>query len=201
MGPQGSGKGTQAKRLSDRLGIPAFAMGQLLRDEIVSGSELGRRASVFMNRGDLVTDDMAIEVLKKRLAQPDITQGYILDGYPRNEGQYQVFSFEQPTQVIVIEIPREESLKRISGRLTCTKCGAIYAMADGHRVGEVCPCGDGVLAQRDDETEEAVSRRLEIYERETRPVIQKYEERGIVHYIDGIGSPEEIQERMVHTFM
>jgi len=198
MGPQGSGKGTQAKRLSERFGIPTFAMGQLLRDEITSGSELGKKASEYMNKGFLVTDEMAIEVLKKRLNQLDTKEGYILDGYPRNEGQYHEFSFETPTHVIVVEIPREESLKRISGRLTCSSCGAIYAMKDGYQVGDACACS-GKLMQRDDETPEAVSRRLDIYENETKPIIQKYEDQGVVHHIDGMGTVEEIQERILEV--
>ena len=196
IGPQGSGKGTQAKLLSEKLHIPTFAMGQLLRDEIASGSDLGKRAAEFMNRGDLVTDAMAIEVLKKRLAQPDTKDGYLLDGYPRNKGQYNEFSFEKPTHVIVVEIPREESLKRISGRLTCSKCGAIYAMKDGYKIGDACACG-GLLLQRDDETPEAVSRRLAIYEDETKPVIQNYEAQSLVRRIDGMGSVEEIHERVL----
>lgn len=196
IGPQGSGKGTQARRLASTLGIPTFAMGQLLRDEIASGSEWGRQAEIFMNRGELVTDVMAIEVLKKRLHQPDTKEGYILDGYPRNEGQYKEFAFETPTHVIVIEISREESLKRISGRLTCSQCGAIFAMKDGHRIGETCACG-GTLRQRDDETPEAVSRRLDIYQQETKPVIQKYEDQGLVHLVDGMGSIDEIQDRII----
>lgn len=200
IGSQGSGKGTQAKLLSDQLGIPTFAMGQLLRDEIASGSDLGKQAAEYMNRGDLVTDAMAIEVLKKRLAQPDTKKGYLLDGYPRNEGQYNEFSFETPTHVIVIEIPREESLKRISGRLTCSKCGAIYAMKDGYKVGDTCVCG-GTLAQRDDETPSAVSRRLAIYENETQPIIQDYEAQGLVRRVNGMGSVDEIHKRILSAIV
>ncbi len=200
MGPQGSGKGTQARLLSEKLGIPTFAMGQLLRDEIASRSELGKKAAEFMNRGDLVTDAMAIQVLKKRLERPDTTRGYILDGYPRNEGQYREFSFETPTHVLVIDIPREESLKRISGRLTCSKCGAIYAVKDGFRIGDACKCG-GILTQRDDETPEAVFRRLAIYENETTPIIEKYAHAGLVRRVDGIGSVEDIHQRILQALM
>ncbi|HBL39440.1 TPA: adenylate kinase [Candidatus Uhrbacteria bacterium] len=196
MGPQGSGKGTQAQLLSEKLGIPTFAMGQLLRDEIASGSALGKKAAEFMNRGDLVTDEMAIQVLKKRLGRPDTAYGYILDGYPRNEGQYREFSFETPTHVLVIDIPREESLKRISGRLTCSTCGAIYAVKDGSKLGDECACG-GKLTQRDDETPASVSRRLAIYENETKPIIETYERKGFVRRVDGMGSVGEIHKRIV----
>ena len=100
-----------------------------------------------------------------------------------------------PTHVLVVDIPREESLKRISGRLTCSKCGAIYAMRDGYEIGDACECG-GELMQRDDETPEAVSRRLSIYEESTKPIIGRYKEQGVVYLIDGMGSIEEIQDRI-----
>ncbi|MDA1038164.1 MAG: nucleoside monophosphate kinase, partial [bacterium] len=192
VGPQGSGKGTQAELLSEKFDIPKFAMGQLLRNETSSGSELGKKAAEYMNKGFLVTDEMAAEVLKKRLSQPDTKNGYILDGYPRNEGQYNVFLFEKPTHVIVIEVSREESLKRLATRLTCSECGKIFSMNNGNKIGDSCACG-GEMVQRDDETVEAVSRRLDIYSNDTEPIIKKYEEQGLVYRIDGLGSIEEIQ--------
>lgn len=194
MGPQGSGKGTQADILSTQLGIPAFGMGQLLRDEIASGSKLGQKFDTILKQGELVSDDDAALMLQRRLAQPDTEKGYLLDGYPRNIEQYKAFDFDTPTHVLVIEIPREESLKRLGGRLTCKGCGKVASINDGLKPGDTCEACGGEWYQRADDTPEAITRRLEIYENDTQPVIEKYE--GLVHRIDGVGTIEEITERL-----
>lgn len=194
MGPQGSGKGTQAEKLAAQLDIPAFGMGQLLRDEIASGSELGQKFEGILKRGDLVSDMDAAEMLKCRLAKPDTQSGYILDGYPRNLSQYAAFDFDTPTYVIIIDVPRDESLKRLGGRLTCRACNKVGSMADGIRPGDRCACG-GEWYQRSDDTPAAIERRLEIYEKDTAPVIEKYG--ALVRHIDGVGSVEEVFERIV----
>jgi len=196
MGPQGCGKGTQAELLSEHLNIPAFAMGQLLRDEIGSGSEIGKEVQSIVERGDLVPDETAADVLKKRLTRPDVENGYILDGYPRNSAQFNVFTFDKPTHVIVIDIPEEESLKRLSGRLTCSSCGKIYAMRDGYKVDDDCECNSS-LYQRDDDKPEAIKRRLDIYTNDTEPIIKKYEKQGLLYRVDGMGSVEEIYQRII----
>lgn len=198
IGPQGSGKGTQAERLSKQLGLPSFAMGQLLRDEIAGGSEIAKKIDVILKRGDLVSDEDAAEVLQARLKQPDTGNGYVLDGYPRNPEQYAAFTFDVPTHVIVIEIPREESLKRLGGRLTCDRCGKVYAMADGAKIGDACECG-GKLFQRNDDAPDAINRRLEIYENDTRPVIGEFEKKGLVHRVNGMGSVEEVEQRILEA--
>lgn len=196
MGPQGSGKGTQAELLSDRLDLPAFGMGQLLRDEIAAGSEIGLEADAILKAGNLVSDDMAAELLKVRLEHPDTERGYILDGYPRNKAQYDVFTFDSPTHVIVIDIPEIESLKRLGGRLTCDSCGRVYNESDGYKEGDICQCL-GKLYRRDDDTPEAIARRLEIYNRDTEPIIAEYEKKRIVHRIDGAGSVPEVHQRVL----
>lgn len=195
IGPQGSGKGTQAERLGKDLGIPTFAMGQLLRDEIAAKTDIGQQVEAIMKGGDLVSDEQAATVLKARLARPDTANGYLLDGYPRNLVQYAVFTFDTPTHVLVIDVPREESLLRLGGRLTCGVCGKVYAMRDGFSVGGSCVCG-GQLIQRDDDTPLAINRRLDIYEQDTLPVIQKFKEKGLVSHVDGVGTPEEITRRL-----
>src|SRR3989338_11276633 len=126
MGPQGSGKGTQAELLAKHLGIPAFGMGQLCRDEAATGSALGKEIDEANRRGELVSDTIAANLLKARLANPDVKQGYVLDGYPRNPPQIKAFTFDRPTHVLVLEIPRKESLRRLSDRLTCDRCGRVY---------------------------------------------------------------------------
>jgi adenylate kinase len=193
MGPQGSGKGTEAEIFSERLSVPAFGMGQLIRDEIATGSDFGKKMEEIILRGELVSDEDAAHLLKLRLAKPDTENGYILDGYPRNISQYNAFDFDTPTHVLVIDIPREESLKRLSGRLTCKDCGKVGSVSDTLKAGDLCECG-GQWYQRDDDTPEAITRRLEIYKNDTAPVIEKYGD--LVRTIDGVGSIEVVTERI-----
>ncbi len=196
MGPQGSGKGTQGERLSMDFGIPTFSMGQLLRDELTTGSAFGRKFQEILRHGDLVSDTDAALLLKKRLEDPDTQQGYILDGYPRNLAQMRQFNFDVPTHVIVIEIPKEESIKRLGGRLTCRRCNHVASIHDGLKPGELCACG-GEWYVREDDTPDAVARRLDIYEHDTQPVIAQYERQGIVHRIDGVGTIAEVHRRIL----
>ncbi len=199
MGPQGSGKGTQAELLSKKLGIPAFAMGQLIRDEAATGSELGKKIDEIINRGELVSDKDAANLLKLRLAKPDVKNGYILDGYPRNMEQFNAFDFDAPTHVVLIEIPRDISLKRLSNRLTCSACSKIGRTKDGIKAGDACDCG-GKWHQRVDDKPEAIERRLEIYEKDTAPVIAQYDDKGIVYRVDGAGDIEEVNARVEQIF-
>lgn len=198
IGPQGCGKGTQALILSERLGIPAFAMGQLLRDEVASGTEIGLRVRGILESGNLVSDQVAAEVLQDRLRRSDAAKGYILDGYPRNMEQYAMFTFDEPTHAVVIEVPRAESLLRLGGRLTCDRCGRVYAVSAGASDSDKCACG-GSLKQRSDDTTEAINRRLDIYENDTIPMLEKFEERGILCRVDGIGTIDEVQERILNV--
>lgn len=170
-GPQGSGKGTQAEILSKKLQMPALSLGQLFRDEIASGSEFGCKLEAILGRGDLVGDEDALNVLKNRLAQPDARNGYILDGYPRNIEQLRAFdTIEAPQVLLVLDVPREESVKRLLKR----------AEIEG----------------RPDDTAELIEHRLKIYEEKTQPVIEEYERRGIVKYVNGLGTVEEVADRI-----
>lgn len=196
MGPQGSGKGTQAERLSVRFGIPFFGTGQLIREEVASGSEFGNKLKAIILRGELISDVDAAFLLKRRLQHPDTQNGYILDGYPRNLSQYAAFDFDTPTHVIIIDVPREESLKRLGGRLTCRGCNKVASVNDGIKPGDKCACG-GQWFQREDDTPEAITRRLEIYEKDTAPVIAEYDKKGIVRRVDGVGGVGEVFKRIV----
>ena len=196
MGPQGSGKGTQAEKLSVHLNIPAFGMGQLIRDEIATGAAFGKKLYEIILPGNLVSDEDAAHLLKLRLQKPDTQNGYILDGYPRNLSQYAAFDFDTPTHVLVIDVSREESLLRLGGRLTCRACGKVGAIKDGLKPGDHCACG-GEWYQRADDTPAAIERRLEIYENDTSPVIEKYD--GLVKHVDGVGSVEEVFGRILKS--
>lgn len=196
MGPQGSGKGTQAQRLSAQLHIPFFGTGQLIREEVVSGSDLGKKLNEIILKGELISDVDAAFLVKRRLEKPDAKNGYILDGYPRNLSQYAAFDFDTPTQVIVIEIPTNESLKRLGGRLTCRACNKVASLWSGLKPGDPCACG-GKWVQRDDDTPEAIMRRLQIYAKDTAPVIAEYKKKGIVYAVDGVGSEDAVLERIM----
>lgn len=171
-------------------------MGQLLRDEVAAQTEVGKTVDAILRAGELVSDEVAASVLKARLARPDTAAGYILDGYPRNLSQYKAFSFDTPTRVIVIDLPEEESLKRLGGRLTCTACGKVLSVADGHQAGEACHCG-GKFEVRADDTPDAIRRRLAIYRADTEPVIAEYDRQGLVRRVDGVGSVEEVFKRVL----
>lgn len=171
LGPQGSGKGTQSTLLAEQLEIPALSMGQLFRDEVALGTELGKELQAVINAGNLVSDELALKILGKRFKESDAQNGYILDGYPRNKAQYEAFdTLDTPTAVLIIDVPREESLKRLMSR----------AEIEG----------------RADDTPELIEKRLAIYEEQTQPVIDLYKTKGVIHEIDGIGTVEEVQERI-----
>ncbi|KKW33325.1 MAG: Adenylate kinase [Candidatus Uhrbacteria bacterium GW2011_GWA2_53_10] len=195
FGPQGSGKGTQAELLAKRLNVPAFGMGQLCREAIASQSEMGKEIDAVVKRGELVSDHIAAELFRQRLQRPDTAHGYIMDGYPRNASQAQAFTFDTPTHVVVIEIPEEESVRRLSVRLTCDRCSKVYAMKEGFQVGNACEC-EGKLFQRSDDTPAAIEKRLEIYEHDTKPIIDRYAKAGIVYRIDGVGTVKTIERRI-----
>ncbi|MEK9157536.1 MAG: nucleoside monophosphate kinase [Patescibacteria group bacterium] len=170
LGPQGSGKGTQAAILSEKLGIPAISMGKLLRDARDSYEEI----RIAQEKGELVSYAIVHDVLVERLARPDCEKGYILDAYPRSESQYRTTENEVfPTAVIVITVPSEVSMERMRSRAR--------------------------LEKRDDDTPEAMRRRLEIYEEETKPIIEKYRSMGLVREVDGTGSVEEVAERIYNV--
>lgn len=171
LGPQGSGKGTQAKILAKKLGIPALSMGQMMRDEMASGSELGRKLQVSVETGVLASDEDALQVFKNRMNKDDVQGGYIIDSYPRNVAQYEMAkSVFIPTAVIVLDIPREESLSRLVKRAK--------------------------LEGRTDDTPEIIDRRLGIYHAETEPMIELYRQEGLAHDISGMGTIDEIAQRI-----
>lgn len=195
-GPQGSGKGTQAELLAKALGVPALSMGQLLRDEVAAGTDIGQEIKSILDKGLLVPEHLSATVAKARLAKSDVQNGYILDGYPRNVAQLGHFTFDVPTHMLVLEIPRDESLRRLMHRLTCNTCGNVYNALDGHLSDEACPCG-GRLVKRKDDTAEAIERRLAIYEADTLPVIAHFAKKGIVVKVDGVGTVPDVAARVL----
>ena len=199
FGPPGAGKGTQAQRLSSRLGIPQISTGDLMRAERKAGTELGRRFDEYMREGKLVPDELVGELLRQRLEQPDAKGGAIFDGYPRTVPQAELLERllaergRKVDVVVALEVPLEELVDRITGRRVCGSCGQVYHVRYNPPPpsGRCGRCG-GELVQRPDDTEEVVRTRYEEYRRKTEPVLQWYRERGLVREVNGVGSLDEV---------
>lgn len=191
FGPPGAGKGTQAKKLVDFYGIPQISTGDILRANVREGTELGLAAKAFMDKGELVPDDVLIGIIKNRLKEEDCKKGFILDGYPRTVPQADALAqileeLKKPIDVVLnLEVPDEELVKRISGRLMC-KCGASYhSITAPPKKGNICDkCGSEIF-QREDDKEEAVQNRLNVYKKQTQPLIAYYEKQGLLVNLDG----------------
>jgi len=202
LGKQGSGKGTQAEYLAEVYGVPHVSTGDAFRAAVKAGSELGRLAQSYMDRGDLVPDDIVMGVLREHLFGPGAPEGFILDGVPRTlaqaEALEQMASPRGIDVVVELEVPTAEVLRRLSARRVCTTCGTNYNLAFNppKAPGRCDVCG-GQLVQRDDDTEEAIRRRLELYESSTAPLVSWYRDRGKLVSVDGDGPPEEVAERLV----
>lgn len=205
-GPPGSGKGTQAGFLSSRFGIPQVATGDILRAEAAAGTELGRRAKQIMDRGELVPDDVMIDIIRKRLRQPDCERGFILDGFPRTIPQAQALdevmeelgrSFDR---VLYLKVPMDQLVERLSDRWICPMCGRTYSKrANPPASGNRCREDGAQLIQRDDDRPEAARRRIEVYLRDTLPVLDYYRPRGLVAEINGSGTIEEVRARILEA--
>jgi adenylate kinase len=205
LGPPGAGKGTQARMLEKRLNAPQVASGDLLRAAVRKRTALGTEAKRYMDKGALVPDELVFKLIEERLGQADAVSGFILDGFPRNVTQAETLnailkarSLGQLDKVIAIIVPDDEIVKRISGRRTCKNCGAMYHLIyDPPRNQDLCNSCNGELYQRDDDAEDTVRMRLDVYASATRPLLEFYRRAGLLAQIDGIGRPEEIQQRIV----
>lgn len=205
LGPPGAGKGTQARMLEKRLGVPQVASGDLLRAAVRKRTPLGVEAKRYMDKGALVPDELVLKLIEERLQQPDAASGFILDGFPRTAAQaetltamLQASGSRQLDKVIAIIVPDDEIVKRISGRRTCKNCGAMYhVIYDPPRNQNLCNSCNGELYQRDDDAEDTVRMRLEVYAATMRPLLEYYGRLGLLAQIDGIGRPEEIQQSIL----
>ncbi len=202
LGRQGSGKGTQAARLAAIYGVAHVSTGDAFRAAAGSGSELGRTLKSYMDRGELVPDDVVVGVIREHLFGPDAPAGFILDGFPRNVGQAEALAEMAGKRgldiVVDLEADTQEVLHRMAGRRVCTKCGANYNVVDNPtKVSGQCDACSGPLAQRDDDTEDAIRRRLEIYETTTAPLIDWYRDRGLLAAVDAMGDVATVTARVV----
>lgn len=198
LGAPGSGKGTQAARLSQELGIPHISTGDLFRENLSKSTELGKRAKTFMDAGHLVPDDLVLEMLFDRVSRPDCAKGYLLDGFPRTIPQAEALDrFLKGTPVIALNLVVSDDVivKRAEGRLTCKKCGHVFSSNLSQlKAGSACEKCGGELFQRPDDAPAVVKERLRVYSEHTKPLIQFYEKKGVLHQINGENSPDTVYQ-------
>ncbi len=204
LGAPGAGKGTQAKKLIERYSIPQISTGDILRKAVADGTPLGKEAKSYMDKGELVPDSVVIGIIRERLKENDCKKGYILDGFPRNVAQAKALdemlkSLNSPLDfAISIDVSFDELMKRLTGRRTCKGCGQMYNIyfSPPKKEGVCDKCG-GELYQRDDDKEETIRKRLEVYEAQTAPVIGYYKEKGILKSVPGTGSIDDIFNKII----
>lgn len=202
LGPPGSGKGTQAVRLTKELGIPHISTGDLFRENISKNTELGIRAKEYTNAGKLVPDELVLDMLFDRVSRPDCAKGYLLDGFPRTLPQAEAFAKFLPASaeltVLNLDVPDDVIVKRAEGRLTCQQCGNVYNRYFSPPSQEgVCDKCKGKLVQRPDDKAEVVQERLRVYHAQTKPLIDYYSQRGVLYTVDGTKSPDEVFQSLL----
>ncbi len=204
LGPPGAGKGTQAVRIAETFDIPHISTGDILRANVRDGTELGRAAKRYMDAGDLVPDDVIMGMVSERLDADDAKQGFLFDGFPRTVPQAQsledlLVDRNEPLDVVVrLAVDQDEVVQRLTGRRTCTECGAVFHVTakPPQREGVCDNCG-GSLVQRDDDTEDVVLNRLEVYRSQTEPLEYFYWQRGLLRDVEAVGSVEDISVRLL----
>ena len=204
VGPPGAGKGTQAVALAAHYKIPHISTGDIFRANLKNGTELGRQAQSFMDRGELVPDSVTNEMVKDRLGNSDVANGFLLDGFPRNTNQAEVLDVilkdkKMPLDAALeLSIDNSEIIRRLSGRRTCRNCSATFHKDfEKPKVDGVCDKCNGELYQREDDKEEVITRRLEIYAQQTEPIISYYKKAGILKKMSAIGDVAEITQKVI----
>jgi adenylate kinase len=203
LGAPGAGKGTQAERLVEDFDLPYYATGDILRGAVNEGNELGKKAKEYMERGDLIPDDMMCEVIMERLDSPEAEDGFVLDGFPRTPEQADVLEDalkrrgRRLNAALLIEVDDDEVVRRLSGRRICVKNQHLYHVEfDPPKRDGVCDQDGSRLIQRDDDKPETVRHRLEVYHEQTEPLIKRYDEEGLLRRFDGKRSPGEVHDHI-----
>jgi adenylate kinase len=204
LGPPGAGKGTQAVRLSQALSLPHVSTGDLFREHKQKGTALGLRAKTFMDAGQLVPDDLVIDMLFDRVAQPDAARGYLLDGFPRTLAQAEALENRMGSghtlRVLNLRVDDALLLERLTGRLTCKSCGNIHhARSSPPKLSGKCDRCGGELYQRSDDTAEVVGKRLKVYREQTQPLEGFYAKRGVLTHVDGSRTPDQVFESLIRA--
>jgi adenylate kinase len=203
LGPPGAGKGTQAERLEDDFHLPYIATGNMLRAAVEEGSDLGKKAKEFMDAGDLVPDELIIGLILECVGEERCNDGFLLDGFPRNQAQAQ--SLDKALQkldrtisaALLIEVPDDDIVRRLSGRRTCKKEGHVYHVdANPPKHEGVCDIDGSKLVQRDDDKPETIKKRLSVYHDNTEPLVEYYQEQGALRRFDGTRNPTEVHDHL-----
>jgi adenylate kinase len=203
LGPPGSGKGTQGERLQEDFRLPYYATGDILRAAVRDGTELGRKAKEYMDRGDLVPDEVIIGVISERIETPEAGDGFILDGFPRTTPQAEALDAElgrlerELTATILFDVSDEEVVRRLGGRRTCVNGGHVFHVEfDPPKNADVCDVDGSQLVVRDDDKPEVIHHRLEQYHAKTEPLVAYYEGKGVLRKVDGSVAPDEVGDRI-----
>jgi adenylate kinase len=206
LGPPGAGKGTQAEQLQQDFSLAHISTGDMLRAQVAEGTELGRRAQEYMNAGELVPDEVILGMIRARISEQDAREGFLLDGFPRNTSQADALSAtlaesdRRLTAALLIDVPDAEVVRRLAGRRVCAKSGHVYHVEfDPPKREGICDQDGSRLVQRDDDHEETIRRRLEVYARQTAPLIEYYDEAGLLRRFDGTRTPEEVHDHIRAT--
>ena len=203
FGPPGAGKGTQADRLRRDFGLPFISTGDMLRSNVKEGTELGQQAQRYMDAGDLVPDELIVKMAAERLQEEDAQDGFILDGFPRTVDQAKALDKQlselgrRVTTALLIDVPDDEVVRRLSGRRVCVKAGHNYHVEfDPPKHEGVCDQDGSRLIQRDDDTPDVIRNRLRVYHEQTEPLVDFYDERGLMRRIDGTRDPSEVHDHI-----
>jgi adenylate kinase len=206
LGPPGAGKGTQADRFAREYGLPKVSTGDILREAVQSGSDLGRQVKAVMDRGDLVSDVLITGIVRERLSRPDTARGFVLDGFPRTVPQAEaldgIMNGRDPLIVVEMKVPDEELVRRVRARRVCKVCGTnVSAFGDGPTLAQLCERCGGELVTRSDDSEAVVRERLKVYWRDTRPIVEYYGSRPSFRSIDGAQTPERVRQALVSAVL
>ncbi|AFD00101.1 Adenylate kinase [Methanocella conradii HZ254] len=206
FGPPGAGKGTQAKYISEEFNVPHISTGDILRENVREGTALGKKAKAYMDKGELVPDAILIDIVKDRLQKPDTKKGFLLDGFPRTLRQAEALDailddINKSIDVVVnVDVGDNEIIRRLSGRRTCRSCQATYHVrANPPKVPGICDQCGGELYQRADDTEAAIKHRIEVYKKQTQPLIEYYKKKGLLVDIDGEREIDEVRADIIST--
>lgn len=202
LGPPGAGKGTQAKAIMKQLELPQISTGDMLREAAQRKTPLGLEAKKIMEAGDLVSDEIVNGIVVERIAAPDCADGFILDGYPRNVNQAEMFQkvlgANERLSVIELAVDTDLLVERLTARLTCSKCGAIYnTQSKAPRDQGICDLCGGGLVQRSDDTEEVIRDRMRTYTAQTEPLVEYYQSRNVYHQVDGLGPIDQVTSDLI----
>jgi adenylate kinase len=205
LGPPGAGKGTQAERLQEDFPLAYVATGDMLRQAVKHGTDLGKKAKEYMDRGELVPDDVIIGVILDRLSEQDTSDGFLLDGFPRTDQQAQALDEalkkvdRRLTAALLIEVPEDDLVRRLSGRRVCPNGHTYHVEHNPPKRDNVCDVDGEPLTQREDDREETVRKRLEVYRDQTSPLIEYYDGHDLLHRFDGTRSPTEVHDHLRAT--